>query len=132
MPDTHENISKFIYQGDTIFDLTEDTVSENNLLLGATAHNEFGDAITGAVTADSILRHDTLTNWNASSVVLNLGEPALASYIDQNGQTNFVMKIGDGENLFEDLPFFHYYNIQVLDHAPTASETNNNMITFVV
>lgn len=39
--------SKIVYAGDTLLDLTEDTVTPQTLLKGATAHNAAGELITG-------------------------------------------------------------------------------------
>ena len=44
-------VNKVEVGGETVLDLTEDTVSENNLLVGATAHNAAGEPIEGAVGA---------------------------------------------------------------------------------
>lgn len=45
-------VSKVEYAGNTIIDLTGDTVSESNLLAGATAHNAMGDVIVGTATLE--------------------------------------------------------------------------------
>jgi hypothetical protein len=45
-----------------------------------------------------LLRRDTLANWTASSAILALGEP---SVVTDTGQ----MKIGDGVNLWRNLPY---------------------------
>lgn len=42
-------INKIVYSGTTLIDLTNDNVSANNLLSGATAHDRSGAAITGEV-----------------------------------------------------------------------------------
>ena len=39
--------SKIVYAGDTLLDLTEDTVTPETLLKGMTAHNAAGELITG-------------------------------------------------------------------------------------
>lgn len=39
--------SKIVYAGDTLLDLTEDTVTPETLLKGKTAHNAVGELITG-------------------------------------------------------------------------------------
>lgn len=39
--------SKIVYAGDTLIDLTEDTVTPQTLLKGTTAHNAAGELITG-------------------------------------------------------------------------------------
>lgn len=46
-------INKIIYGGQTLIDLTGDTVSEETLAAGATAHDKTGALITGASTKDS-------------------------------------------------------------------------------
>ena len=40
-------VSKVVYDGQVILDLTQDTVTESTLLKGYTAHNKFGQKITG-------------------------------------------------------------------------------------
>lgn len=46
-------INKVIYDGNTLIDLTGDTVSTATLLSGATAHDNSGAVITGACTYDA-------------------------------------------------------------------------------
>ena len=41
------NVSKIVYDGQTIIDLTGDTVSESTLMRGYTAHSNDGRKITG-------------------------------------------------------------------------------------
>ena len=41
--------NKALYNNNTIFDLTQDTVNENNLLSGETAHDNQNEAITGSL-----------------------------------------------------------------------------------
>jgi hypothetical protein len=52
----------------------------------------------GTTSVKFLLRKDTLTTWTASSVILALGEP---SVVTDTGQ----MKIGDGVNLWRNLPY---------------------------
>ena len=47
------NINKIIYGGTTLIDLTGDTVTENDLAYGKTAHDKSGEIITGVNTNDS-------------------------------------------------------------------------------
>lgn len=54
-------VNKVEYGGKTLIDLTEDTVSEQNLLQGATAHDASGKEIVGEAvipTKVSELRND--------------------------------------------------------------------------
>lgn len=46
-------INKVIYGGDVLIDLTADTVTEDTLLRGFTAHDKSGGVISGACTFDS-------------------------------------------------------------------------------
>lgn len=45
-------VNKVVYGTDTLIDLTEDTVTEDTLLEGITAHNAAGDPIVGRVSLD--------------------------------------------------------------------------------
>lgn len=47
-----ENYNKVVYNGQTLIDLTQDTVSENTLLAGYTAHAADGKRITGTAKVD--------------------------------------------------------------------------------
>ncbi len=51
--------NKFVYHGTTKFDLTADTITEDKLLDGYTAHDKSGAPITGTCTYDSDTSDDT-------------------------------------------------------------------------
>jgi len=53
-------INKIIYGGNTLIDLTADTVDAAHLLSGYTAHANSGDVITGACEFDSDTSDDTV------------------------------------------------------------------------
>lgn len=53
-------INKVIFGGDTLIDLTADTVDAAHLLSGYTAHDKSGAQITGTNTYDSDTSEDTL------------------------------------------------------------------------
>lgn len=53
--------NKIIYGGNTLIDLTADTVDEDKLLSGFTAHDKSGEVITGACTFDSDTQDATAT-----------------------------------------------------------------------
>lgn len=46
-------VNKIVFGGETLIDLTADTITEEKLLKGTTAHNAAGEAITGTCTYDS-------------------------------------------------------------------------------
>ena len=47
-------VSKIVYDGRALIDLTADTVTADALLSGTTAHDKAGNAITGALTLATI------------------------------------------------------------------------------
>ena len=47
--------SKVVYDGDTLIDLTEDTVTAEALAAGATAHNAAGEEIIGVLPVYSVV-----------------------------------------------------------------------------
>lgn len=51
--------NKFVYHGDTKFDLTADTITASDLASGVTAHDKSGAPITGTNTFDSDTSNDT-------------------------------------------------------------------------
>lgn len=52
-------VSKVIYNGDTLIDLTGDTIIASDLRSGVTAHDKSGTPITGTNTYDSNTTNDT-------------------------------------------------------------------------
>lgn len=52
-------INKVIYGGNTLIDLTGDTITASDLLYGKTAHDKSGASITGSCTYDSDTSEDT-------------------------------------------------------------------------
>lgn len=59
-------INKVIYSGNTLIDLTGDTITASDLAYGITAHDKSGSAITGQSTKDS----DTSEDSAAASEIL--------------------------------------------------------------
>lgn len=78
------------------------------------------------------LRTKSTQDWNSDTNIIPLGEMVLELYTDNNGKNQYLMKIGDGGKTFSQLPYFHQYHFQTLDHAPSSSETNKHTITFVI
>ena len=72
-------INKIVYNGDTLVDLTEDTITSSNLLSGITAHNKSGEQITGECTYDS-----NTTDANATQSDIVNGKTA---YVNRNKVT---------------------------------------------
>ena len=76
------NVNKVVYGGKTLIDLSSDTVNENVLLYGYTAHNKAGEFIVGSATTggsgfeDEIIMR-TLAEYNNDRISL-IGSYAFA------------------------------------------------------
>lgn len=73
-------ISKVVYGGHTLIDLTSDTVTEDKLLQGYTTHGADGAQITGTCTYDS----DT-QDANAADSEILLGKTAYVKGVKKTG-----------------------------------------------
>ena len=89
-------VSKIVYGGNTLIDLTGDTVTPGTLAAGAVAHNAAGESITGALDIRHLYGGDTVpaaSLGEAGDVYLQLrqydaGPPAItasASYTTYQG-----------------------------------------------
>ena len=61
-------ISKIIYGGETLIDLTNDTITADKLLVGSTAHGADGELIEGACDYDANTQD---ANATAASILIN-------------------------------------------------------------
>ena len=55
----NKNVNKVVYGGQTLIDLTADTITAGDLAAGVTAHDKSGAVITGTDTRDSDTSKDT-------------------------------------------------------------------------
>ena len=78
MPDSH--INKVIFGGNTLIDLTADTVDAAHLLAPYTAHDKSGATITGACTFDA----DT-SDANATAAEILLNKTAYVNGVKRTG-----------------------------------------------
>lgn len=78
---TEKTISKVVYGGKTLIDLTSDTVTADKLLSGVIAHDKSGAAVTGACTYDA----DTSDATAASAEILS-GKTAYVNKIKVTGE----------------------------------------------
>jgi len=86
------NVSKIVYDGQTIIDLTGDTVSESSLVKGYTAHSNDGRKITGILdvfdmesaedrvyadfsVSDETLTLSTVTGTNPNKMLTFIWDP---------------------------------------------------------
>lgn len=99
-------------------------------------------AITNTLNTRIALKYDLLTNWNASSLILKKGEIAIAEIPSQNNLVNdsahtpenappaILMKVGDGDHRFSELPWVQavagdVYAWAKKANAPTLGELTN-------
>lgn len=75
------NNSKIELGDEVLIDLTGDTVNENNLLFGATAHDAAGNPITGAVVTHDVV--DNLTSTSTEDALSANQGRVLKGLIDQ-------------------------------------------------
>lgn len=52
------NVSKVVYDGNTLIDISSDTVTAASLLEGYTAHNSAGQLVTGTLSIDDLVHHN--------------------------------------------------------------------------
>lgn len=55
----NQHVNKVVYGGETLIDLTADTITARDLIAGVTAHDKSGATITGTDTRDSDTSKDT-------------------------------------------------------------------------
>ena len=73
-------ISKVVFDGDTLIDLTNDTVTDMTLLNGVTAHNANGDPIVGEMFLGALAKLDFI-NYQSDYLV---NKPVLGSLASKN------------------------------------------------
>ncbi len=79
-------INKVIYGGNTLIDLTSDTITASDLLYGVTAHDKSGATITGSCTYDATTSSDTATASDIlSGVTAHARGTALTGSMTNNG-----------------------------------------------
>lgn len=82
-------VNKVIVGGEVKIDLTADTVSENNLLEGATAHNAAGNQIKGVVVAVPV---DEILNEASHNAIENMAvAKAVKGGEDRFGSTRYTL-----------------------------------------
>lgn len=85
-------INKIIYGGDTLIDLTGDTVDASHLLSGYKAHDRSGEVITGtctfnADTSDATASADEILD---GQIAYNNGNKIIGSMVNNGGVTGTI------------------------------------------
>lgn len=90
--------SKVIYGGKTLMDLTGDSVTAENLLVGATAHGMDGEPIEGACTFDADTSDATLKAAEALEGTVSYGRGVkIVGTMPNNGSVNETIDTKDEE-----------------------------------
>ena len=82
----NNTINKVIYGGETLIDLTSDTITASDLLYGKTAHDKSGASITGSCTYDTNTTDATAT---ASEILASK-----TAYVNKNKITGSMTNNG--------------------------------------
>ena len=95
--------SKVVFEGDTLLDLTADTVTPETLLKGATAHNAAGEAITGTLEAGAS------TDW-AAITMRNTGASWLYQMLAGGYGSTWLGLTGIHADAFQDTSMIDTYS----------------------
>lgn len=90
-------VSKFVYFGDTIFDLTADTVSADKVLSGYTGHGANGESFTGTCDFDCNTQDATVTESEMlnGAIGYNKGVKIIGT-MPNNGAVSGIISTKDG------------------------------------
>lgn len=79
-------VSKVIYGGETLVDLTSDTVTPDTLAEGITAHNAAGEAIIGNMPSGGVRTAEVYIEANNGSQVAFIGVDGI-QYVNSGSET---------------------------------------------
>ena len=128
-----KNVNQVVVNGETILDLTSDTVTEKDLVEGVTAHDKSGAPITGTLkaldTSDASATRDDIrigktAYINGVKVNGNLSEQTLLAYTEKYGESNIDMSQGKS-GVWVDDHSVDYYVIDIT--APNTRSTSDGI-----
>ena len=91
-----ENVNKVVFAGNTLIDLSADTVTSDTLLVGTIAHDKNGKIITGTVENLSNIGTATATDILEGKTALVQGETIVGTMVDNSAHlTNNEIQITD-------------------------------------
>lgn len=114
-------VNKVIYDGDTLIDLTEDSVTPSSLAEGATAHDSSGNVIRGTMPTTSVLyTEQTLSDAQKTQARHNIGADAVS----------FTTSVSDGNKIAELTINGTVYSIHVPKLTATHDGEGNVTLTY--
>lgn len=103
--------NKIIYGDETLIDLTNDTVSPNNLLLGETAHDRSGESIQGNVVVPTV---------NDSEITIQKNGVDVGSFtLNQSTDKTINITMSKSDVGLDNVP-----NVSTDDQTPTFTEAS--------
>lgn len=110
--------------GTVLLDLTRDTVTPENLLSGATAHNAAGEQIVGVATAGGITSFPTIEEVKANWTAVNL-TAAVGGLIRFTSSIIFAFIIGATEERDRGIFFLEVKQNQDFDFCNLCNENGS-------
>lgn len=92
-------VSKVVYDGETLVDLTSDTVTPQTLVSGMTAHNAAGERITGTADYASVNHDHNDLYYTETEIDTMFGESIIGLSVD--GTTVTYIKADGSTHSFE-------------------------------
>ena len=117
-------VNKVEVNGETKLDLTQDTVTPENLLSGVTAHNAAGERIVGAATAGGITSFPTIEEVKANWTAVNL-TAAVGGIIRFTSSIIFAFIIGEAEAIDQGIVFLEVKQNQDFDFCNLCNENGS-------
>lgn len=110
--------------GTVLLDLTGDTVTPENLLSGATAHNAAGERIVGVATSGGITNFPTIEEVQANWTAVNLTDPA-GDDIQFTSSIIFAFIIGPTGEIGQSIAFLEVKQNQDFNFCSLCNEDLN-------
>lgn len=122
-------ISKVIYAGQTLIDLTNDTVEASKLLTGTTAHGANGEAITGTCPYDADTKDATATAaeiLNGKTAYKN-GSKVTGTMPNNGGNNVVISQVSDLEEVLIPRGYYDGGGAAIIDPTEEAKITQENI-----
>ena len=127
--------SKVIFGGETVIDLTEDTVTPEKLARGATAHNAAGNLIVGTATEVDIVQNkgDSTTDIMSQKAVTDLLDELSKDVANSNWFTEGTSILSNSDlNTYTTAGKYYVASTSIAGTIKNAPVTNTNYKLYVI